>query len=150
MKEICFAEYTKCLQKAIQEPNGNEEVVHLLLDWIIEKYNILDKKNNLYYLDKSTISGLINRKLEIPKSIQSVCSTKEIGIEAQLYFNKNIIPYLNEFLKDDMFEEMVRCIEDAQSISEKNKKRLIGSFESKKYDKFLGLFLIYAINQTNI
>lgn len=149
MKEICFAEYTKCLQKAIQEPNGNEEVVHLLLDWIIEKYNILDKKNNLYYLDKSTISGLINRKLEIPKSIQSVCSTKEIGIEAQLYFNKNIIPYLNEFLKDDMFEEMVRCIEDAQSISEKNKKRLIGSFESKKYDKFLGLFLIYAINQTN-
>ena len=40
MKEICFAEYAKCLQKAIQEPNSNEEVVHLLLDWIIEKYNI--------------------------------------------------------------------------------------------------------------
>lgn len=149
MKEICFAEYAKCLQKAIQEPNSNEEVVHLLLDWIIEKYNISNKNDDRYDLEKSTISGLINRKIEIPKAIQNVCSTKEIGVEAQKYCNEKIIPCLNEFLKDDMLEEMAICIENSQNVSKTMRKTLINSFESKKYDEFLGLFLIYAINQKN-
>ena len=44
MTELCFAEFAKCLQSAMQPPNDDKDVVELLLGWITDMPSVVDKK----------------------------------------------------------------------------------------------------------
>lgn len=71
MTELCFAEFAKCLQSAMQPPNDDKDVVELLLGWITDMPSVVDKKGNSIHLAPSLISDLLNRKVDVPKAIKT-------------------------------------------------------------------------------
>ena len=44
--EICFADFAKALQLALQPPNDDKAVVNHLLGWITNRKTVLDKNGN--------------------------------------------------------------------------------------------------------
>lgn len=149
MTELCFAEFAKCLQTAMQPPNTDKDVVELLLGWITAKPEVVDKKGNPVNLAPSLISDLLNRKVDVPKAIKDACTTRKIITEAKKHCASQIIPFLNDILSDDMYEAMGKAIETDDVIADKKKKELAKLLNESKYDEFLGMLLIYVINREN-
>lgn len=149
MTELCFAEFAKCLQIAMQPPNSDKDVVELLLGWITEKPEVVDKKGIPVNLAPSLISDMLNRKVDVPKAIKETCTTRKIITEAKKHCAGKIIPFLNGILIDDMFEAVGKAMEADDVIADKKKKELVKLLDESKYNEFLGLLLIYVINREN-
>ena len=149
MTELCFSEYAKCLQHAMQPPNDDKDVIELLLGWITSMPDVVDKKGNPVYIAPSLISNLMNRKVDVPKAIKNVCSTRKILTQAKKHCENQVIPFLNPVVSDDMFEAMAKAIEDDDVIAAKKKKELASFLENGKEAEFLGHLLIYVINREN-
>lgn len=149
MTELCFAEFAKCLQSAMQPPNDDKDVVELLLGWITGMSNVVDKKGNPIHLAPSLISDLLNRKVDVPKAIKNACTTRKIINEAKKHCSSIVIPYLNPVVCDDMFEAMGKAVDTDEIIASKKKKELATLFEEGKEAEFLGQLLIYVINREN-
>ena len=69
MTEVCFSEFTRCLQKSLQPPNEDLATVKLLLEWITERPGVVDKHNNPINIDSPLTSNLLKRKVSVPKAI---------------------------------------------------------------------------------
>ena len=149
MTELCFAEFAKCLQSAMQPPNSDKDIVGLLLGWLTDMPSVLDKKGNPIHIAPSLISDLLNRKVDVPKAIKNVCTTKKIIADAQKHCETTIIPYLNAALADDMFEKMGKAVDADDIIATKKKKELAALLKNGKEAEFLGKLLIYVINREN-
>ena len=149
MADLCFSGFAKCLQNAMQPPNGDKDVVELLLGWITEMPGVVDKKGDPIYIAPSLISDLLNRKVDVPKAIKGVCSTRKILSDAKSHCEKQVIPYLNPSLSDDMYEAMGKAIDADDIIADKKKKELEALLTNGKEAEFLGNLLIYVINREN-
>ena len=149
MTELCFAEFAKCIQGAMQPPNDDKDVVELLLGWITDMPNVVDKRGNPVNLAPSLISDLLKRKVDVPKAIKSSCSTRKIIKDAIKHCADKLIPYLNPIVSDDMFEAIEKCVDADSIIASKKKKELAAFFEDGKEAEFLGTLLIYVINREN-
>lgn len=149
MAELCFAEFAKCLQNALQPPNNDRDVIELLLGWITDKPDVLDKKGNQIYLAPSLTSDLLNRKVDVPKAIKDVCTTRKILKEASHRFFNVVLPCLNPIVSDDMFEALRRIVTDDDMMANKTKKELASFLDNGKEAEFLGHLLIYVINREN-
>lgn len=144
-----FSEFTKCLQTALQPPNDDKDVVNLLLGWITDLPEVVDKKGNPIYLAPSLISDLMNRKVDVPKAIKSVCTTSKILRMSEKHCKDQVLPFLNCVREDDMLESMKRCADGDVVIATKKKKELSALLENGKEAEFLGQLLIYVINREN-
>lgn len=149
MTELCFAEFAKCLQSAMQPPNDDKDVIELLLGWITDMPSVVDKKGNPVHLAPSLVSDLLNRKVDVPKAIKNACTTRKILTDAKKHCESQVIPYLNPIVSDDMFETMGDAIEADDVIATKKKKELADLLENGKEAEFLGQLLIYVINREN-
>lgn len=149
MTELCFAEFAKCLQSAMQPPNDDKDVVELLLGWITDMPSVVDKKGNPIHIAPSLVSDLLNRKVDVPKAIKNICSTRKVLTEAKKHFEYQVLPYLNPIVSDDMFEAMGKAVEGDEIIASKKKKELASLLENGKEAEFLGQLLMYVINREN-
>ena len=149
MTELCFAEFAKCIQSAMQPPNDDKDVIEFLLGWITDMPSVIDKKGNQIHLAPSLISDLLKRKVDVPKAIKNACSTRKIINEAVKYCANMVIPYLNPMLSDDMFEAMSKCVDADTVIASKKKKELAAYLQDGKEAEFLGRLLLYVINREN-
>ena len=149
MTELCFAEFSKCLQSTMQPPNDDKDVVELLLGWITDMPGVVDKKGNPIHITPSLISDLLNQKVDVPRAIKNACTTKEIVTKAKKHCEAKVVPFLNAILGDDMLEAMSKAIDADDVIAEKKKKELATFLENGKVAEFLGQLLIYVINREN-
>lgn len=149
MTKLCFAEFAKCIKHALQPPNDDKDVIDILLGWITEKSNVVDKKGNPVYLAPSLVSDLLNRKVDVPRTIKNVCTTRKILAEAKEHCKNHILPYLNPVVRDDMFEDMCKTVSNDDLMANKTKKELASFLDNGKEAEFLGHLLIYVINRDN-
>ena len=132
MTELCFAEFVRCLQSAMQPPNDDKDIVELLLGWITEMASVVDRKGNSINIAPSLISDLLKRKVDVPKAIKNACTTKQIIADAQKHCETKIIPYMNAITSDDMFEAMRRAIDSDDVIAAKKKKELLALLDRQR------------------
>lgn len=149
MTEICFSEYTKCFQKALQPPNDDLQTVKLLLEWITDRLDVKDKKGNPVNIDSSLTSNLMNRKVNVPKSIKDVCSNSKIVEDAVAHFQNKVLPCLNPIVSDDMYEEMEKVIINDSSMGKRYKAKLVKFLNEGRDADFLANLLMYVINKDN-
>ena len=114
--QLCFATFAKSLQAAMQPPNDDKDVVDTLLGWITDKESVVDKKGNPIHLASSLISDLMNRKVDVPKAIKNACTSASLLSEAIAHFRAVIIPYLNPYVSDDLYETLINTIHDDRDI----------------------------------
>jgi hypothetical protein len=147
--QLCFATFAKSLQAAMQPPNDDKDVVDTLLGWITDKESVVDKKGNPIHLASSLISDLMNRKVDVPKAIKNACTSASLLSEAIAHFRTVIIPYLNPYVSDDLYETLINTIHDDRDISSKKKNSLQKLYDADKNSEFLANLLLYVINRTN-
>ncbi len=147
--ELCFAKFAKCIKNAMQPPNGDVDVVTLLLEWITDRPEVTDKKGEPIMLNAPLISDLLNRKVDVPKSIREACTTKAILDDAKKHCEHVILPSLIPVLEDDMFDKMINAVENDATVSEKTREKLLALYDNEEYAEFLGWLLIYVINREN-
>ncbi len=147
--QLCFATFAKSLQSAMQPPNDDKAVVDTLLAWITDKDSVVDKKGNPIHLASSLISDLINRKVDVPKAIKNACTSAALLSEAIAHFNTEVIPYLNPYVSDDLYEILIKSIQDDQDIAIRKKNSLQRLYDEEKNAELLANLLLYVINRTN-
>ena len=133
----------------MQPPNDDKDVVELLLGWITDMPSVVDKKGNPIHIAPSLVSDLLNRKVDVPKAIKNICSTRKVLTEAKKHFEYQVLPYLNPIVSDDMFEAMGKAVEGDEIMASKKKKELASLLENGKEAEFLGQLLMYVINREN-
>ncbi|MDO5295547.1 MAG: hypothetical protein Q4F00_02745 [bacterium] len=144
LTELCFSEFAKCFQRAMQPPNGDQNVVELLLGWIK-----VPRSKDSDYFDPGRVSRIINRQGEVPQPIRDECSTEKIIEEAVEQFQSNIMQYINYSLRDDMLLAMQKAVENDCIMGEGKKRSLLEAYNQERYADFLGELLIYVINKPN-
>lgn len=149
MADLCFAEFAKCIQRGLQPPNNDKDVVVLLLGWITERSEVVDRKGEPVQLRPSMISDLMNRRVNVHQSIKDACSTEGILEDAVNHFERNVIPFLNPFIQYDMFEELHQLIESADNAARRTKEQYIHLLQEERYAEFLARLLMYVIHRPN-
>ena len=149
MSELCFSDYAKCIKTALQPPNDDKDVVLLLLDWITQRENVTDKNGNPVNIPPSLVTNLLKRKVNVPLSIKEECSSSNILDSAIEHAEKSIIPALNPFLANDMFENLKKLVSSDNSVSPKTQNELLVLLEQGKEAEFLAMSLLYVINREN-
>ncbi|HFI0076864.1 TPA: ABC-three component system protein [Streptococcus suis] len=95
------------------------------------------------------VSNLIQRKDDVPNPIQ-VSSTKSDTIaEVTVHFHDNILPLLNPHMKEDVFHNILRCINNDTSVPVKKYEELNQFLEQSDESAFLSRAFLYAINRSN-
>lgn len=147
--EICFADFAKALQLALQPPNDDKAVVNHLLGWITNRKTVLDKKGNPINLSSSLISDLMNRKVDVPKAIKDECSVPKMFELAEEHFRKCIKPLFNPFTYNDSLQQIANAVFADESIAKKTREDLSKYYQNEDYSKFLGFLLMYVISRSN-
>ena len=147
--EICFADFAKALQLALQPPNDDKAVVNHLLGWITNRKTVLDEKGNPINLSSSLISDLMNRKVDVPKAIKDECSVPKMFELAEEHFRKCIKPLFNPFTYNDSLQQIANAVFADESIAKKTREDLSKYYQNEDYSKFLGFLLMYVISRSN-
>ncbi|MGN0605024.1 MAG: ABC-three component system protein [Oscillospiraceae bacterium] len=149
MIEVCFSDYAKCIQKALQPPNDDLSTVTLLLEWITHLQGVTDKKGEPICIDAPLTSNLLKRKVNVPKAIKDACSSNEIISLAISHFQEKITPLLNPIVSDDMYESILNAIKNDSQMARRNKAKYIKWLDAENEIEFLANFLLYVINREN-
>lgn len=147
--DLCFSEFAKAIQKAIQQPNDGLSVVTLLLEWVTQLPQVVGNKEKPIDIDKSMASKLLNRKVDVPLAIKNECSTPKMVTLAEKHVETKIVPFFHHLNYENILEELGRWVSDDEIMAKKTKKRLLEYLEGEKYSKFLGFLLVYVISQPN-
>ena len=147
--DLCFSEFAKAIQKAIQQPNDDLSVVTLLLEWVTQLPQVVGNNGKPIDIDKSLASKLLNRKVDVPLAIKNECTTQKMVTLAEQHVEKKIIPFFSHVVYENILEELGRLVSEDEIIAKKTKKKLMDYLENEENSKFLGFLLVYVISQPN-
>ena len=147
--DLCFSEFAKAIQKAIQQPNDDLSVVTLLLEWVTQLPQVVGNNGKPIDIDKSLASKLLNRKVDVPLAIKNECTTQKMVTLAEQHVEKRIIPFFSHVVYENILEELGRLVSEDEIIAKKTKKKLMDYLENEENSKFLGFLLVYVISQPN-
>ena len=147
--DLCFSEFAKAIQKAIQQPNDDLSVVTLLLEWVTQLPQVVGNNGKPIDIDKSLASKLLNRKVDVPLAIKNECTTRKMVTLAEQHVEKRIIPFFSHVVYENILEELGRWVSEDEIIAKKTKKKLMDYLENEENSKFLGFLLVYLISQPN-
>lgn len=133
----------------MQSPNSNEAITRLLLDFIIDEGQIVDKNNNPIFIKPKMVSLLFHFKQNVPIAIAEASVSQNMVEASYLYFANNIVTYLNPHKKEDLIPKLKKLITDDNTISNEKKMSLLDEATTCKLYKFLADTFLYAINRQN-
>lgn len=149
MVQLCFASYAKALQSAMQPPNDDRDVAEILLGWITDLDSVVDKKGNPIHLASSLVSELLNRKVDVPKAIKNACTSAGMLRQAIGHFNSTVLPCLNPYVCEDLYEGLIKCVQDDNTVAARKKGALQKLYDAENNAEFLANLLLYVINRSN-
>lgn len=148
MDKLSFASYAKNLQLGLQAPNGNKDVVELLLLPITSRESVKNQNGGPIDISDTFVSNLLKQKKPVPDAIKSASADLNVIAETLSYFRSNIFPFLNPHTKDDMLENLAKIIQ-CSNISEKKKVELLDRHDSRDVAGFLCDSFLYSLNISN-
>ena len=149
METLTFATYVKNLQAGLQPPNGNKDVVELLLSLITEKDFVKNLIGDPIVINDTFVSNLLKQKKNIPESIKNASANPEVVAEAPQYFVDNFMPYFNPYTRNDIFENLYNLVQNSD-MAEKTKKRLLAKYDDGDEADFLSDSFLYTLNIPNV
>ena len=149
MNGLTFSSFVKCVKGALQPPNTNEAVVGLLLDWVVNKETVTDKKGDAVSIDSKLVSNLIRQKVDVPKPIKDFLSTPSAVQETIVHMADIVVPVLNPVMSNDLIGRLSDLI-DADPTIPKEKAEELDAFKSESASSFLANVFLYAVARPNI
>ena len=149
MMQLCFSTFAREHQKALQGDNSDIEVVRLLLGWIADKPGVLDRKGEPLDITPPTVSDLLRQKSEIPKALKNACTSIKIWDEALAFCKSDVLSNLNPYVSADMYENIIKLVENDDSISREKRNELLLLYNQQDRSEFFTAVLLYVISRTN-
>jgi hypothetical protein len=150
MNMLCFGTYAKTLQTAMKPPNSDKKVVELLLNYIIETADLLNKEGDPIYLKPSKISLYMNCTENVPENIRTAAALGNVISGAPGFFDAKIVNVLNMHLVDDLIENISTLIKNDSSVSDSKRNSLLSFASADTLGSFLANVFLYAICRQNI
>jgi len=123
METLCFATFVDTLRKFLQEPNGKQSTVELLLQPIIDCENITNKNGDPMILDIDTVTKWMTRKRDISKPIISSLNKPSVIDVIKNTFDGVILTSLEVGKKDEFFDKLHTLIIEDETITDTKKSR---------------------------
>lgn len=148
MDRFCFSTVARIIKCGLQPPNENIAVCRMMLGWITSRPSVKNRMGDSIDIDDKLVGRLFNNQSNVPKAIEEEVSNEKI-LPAALNNAKGIIENLNFNTKDDMYERLIKLIDDDTSISKQKKKIFHTQFSNEDKTEFIAHVILYALSVPN-
>ena len=114
---------------------------------LLESLGLLDNVQ-VSFNDKK-ISNLVNRKKEVDEAVVSASTNLDVINHVVNYFKDKVIPDLNPHTKDDMFQDLMKCINSDATTAPSKYDEFDNLLKHGDVTKCLAYTFLYAINRPN-
>lgn len=146
MDTLNFATYAKTIKEGMCKAT-NIEVTKLLLNFIVNDEEVLNKEGEQYNISNYYVHKWINEHTDIPVTIKKAASCPEIIAKSEDYFEKEVINALSPQKELDTYSNLLELIEKDVTMSDHTKNNLIKSYEANEIGKFLSDTFLYALQK---
>ena len=146
MDTLNFATYAKTIKKGICKAT-NIEVTKLLLDFIVNDENVLNKEGEQYHINNYYVNKWINQHTDIPATIKKAASCPKIIAKSEDHFEVKVINTLSPQMELDTYSTLLKLIKNDTTMSDYIKNNLINLYEDNEIGKFLSDTFLYALQK---
>ena len=143
-----FSSYAQAIKRAIPK-STNKDITNLLVGFIIEHENVLNKNGEPYNLNGNTIYQWWHQNEDIPNGIKTAAASPAISSGAIDYFESDIIPKISPQKELDLYHELRSIIELDTEISDDTRNDFLQLHENNYLTEFLVEIFLYAIQKDN-
>ena len=148
MNTLNFASYAKAIKSGISK-STNIGVTKLLLEFIIEDENVVNKEKEQYHIKNDNVGRWINQHENIPSSIKDAAASYKIMSKAEDYFEEKVVTELSPQKELDTYSTLLELIKSDNTMSDLTKGNLLGLYDNNELGKFLSDTFLYAIQKEN-
>lgn len=146
MNNLNFATYARAIEKGMTKTT-QVELTQLLLNFILEENEVLNKKGQPYDINDSYASLWLNKDMAVPKNIKTAAQSPKIISKAYDYFEEEVLNALSPQKENDAYSSLIELINSDEDISNNNKDDLISLYEDNNIGRFLAETFLYAIQK---
>ena len=145
---LCFSKLVGSIKNSLASNDSDEFIVNELITPIVEKYNLKNKNNEPFYLEKSRISRLLSGSEEVPKALHTTA-----GSMTDFSF---MIGHIETFLlkikvgfESILVNELKLQISSSTVLTQDIKDSLIESYASEGLPYFISNCLVWTLKIPN-
>lgn len=146
MDTLNFATYAKTIKEGMCKAT-NIEVTKLLLNFIVNDEEVLNKEGEQYNISNYYVHKWINEHTDIPVTIKKAASCPKIIAKSEDYFEKEVLNALSPQKELDTYSNLLELIEKDVTMSDHTKNNLIKSYKDNEIGKFLSDTFLYALQK---
>lgn len=132
--DFCIAVVMTIIKEALYERISDEKLFNALIEDVVIELE-LDKENEVYYLDKRSVSKIMTRNRNVPYTLRRALNKKPASWDGlEIYFSEYLIPLIipekmeglcrkltdvvkrYEDVSDMVLQELDKCIEEHNQI----------------------------------
>lgn len=123
---FCFSELMKTLKPySINPGESDENFVNDFLSPLIEVGKIKMNGNEVFYLSKPRVSDILNKKTDVPASLQSISERIDIEHDLARLFESQLESLFDYDVISKCIEAVCTLIGQSSNLSEEEKKRML-------------------------
>jgi len=150
VNSLCFGTFAKALQSAMPESYGEQiAITQLLLDYIIENKNLVDRFKKPIVVTDKMASELFSFKTEIHQKIKEAAASKTVRGVSRRYFDDDVVPGISPNLVADLLSNLAAIISNDESIPAETKESLLAKATNETLGDFLANTFLYAVQRPN-
>lgn len=117
MNELNISSLIQIMQEGFVEHDKQESAGRFLLESVALQEDSLCTTD----LNSKKISRLVNRKDPVPDDIKQAALKADIAVKVEEYFRQKVIPDINPYTKDDVFQKIMNVIIQDSEIAKRKK-----------------------------
>lgn len=145
MNELVISTYIRIMQDGLVEHNRQEAAGRFILDSIAMQEAACVMTN----IEAKKISNLVNRKDPVPDDIRQASLKQDVAEGVKVYFEKKVVPDLNQYTREDTLEKIMNVIIQDVQIAKRMKERFRSTYDSGDIVKFLTDTFLYSLQRNN-
>lgn len=149
MGKLCFGTYARILQKVIREPNGNKDVVDLLLGLVVDNESITNQHGDPFVVTDKMASNLLGFKENVRKKIKDSSSLRKITAAAHDYFEDAVMPQIMPDLVSNLLSDLAELISSDNDTPALKRNEFLALATVDTLADFLSVVFLYALKKQN-
>lgn len=145
MNELNISSLIQIMQEGFVEHDKQESAGRFLLESVTLQEDSLCTTD----LNSKKISRLVNRKDPVPDDIKQATLKADIAVKVEEYFRQKVIPDINPYTKDDMFQKIMNVIIQDSEIAKRKKDEFQRLYDLGDDTYFLYSVFMYALQRNN-
>jgi hypothetical protein len=146
--QLTLGSLTEVLKKTLSlDSNSTENILNLLFQFVVDENNLCNKAGDIFYIDKTMASRLLNNKDNVPLELQNAVAFIKEHDALTNYFRDNL-PFKPE--KDYSFIKRITDIIKAdKGLSDRQREEYLGLARLETVYEFLTRIFIYCVMTDN-